>query len=72
MFIYFYMLLFGMVNYFASSYSREGLIMVFCQDHEIIEMLWEILKSFSTDNQKKFLKYVALLFRGMSLSFCRS
>ncbi|KAI4964438.1 hypothetical protein ZWY2020_005801 [Hordeum vulgare] len=25
-------------------------------DHEIIDMLWEVLKSFSSDNQKKFLK----------------
>nr|CAB3464020.1 unnamed protein product [Digitaria exilis] len=25
-------------------------------DHEVIEMFWEVLKSFSSDNQKKFLK----------------
>jgi hypothetical protein len=61
-----------MVNYFASSYFREGLIMVFFQDHEIIDMLWEVLKSFSSDNQKKFLKYVTLLFCGTSISFCRN
>ncbi|KAG2624797.1 hypothetical protein PVAP13_3KG174800 [Panicum virgatum] len=27
-------------------------------DHEVIEMFWEVLKSFSSDNQKKFLKLV--------------
>ena len=52
------MLLFCMVKYFASFYFREGLIMVFFQDHEIVDMLWEVLKNFSSDNQKKFLKYV--------------
>lgn len=33
----------------------------FFQDHELIEMFWEVLKSLSSDNQKKFLKLVSLL-----------
>jgi hypothetical protein len=33
----------------------------FFQDHELIEMFWEVLKSLSSDNQKKFLKLVPLL-----------
>lgn len=38
-------------------------------DHEIIDMLWEVLKSFSSDNQKKFLKFVTGCSRGPLLGF---
>uniref|UniRef100_A0A452Y300 HECT-type E3 ubiquitin transferase n=1 Tax=Aegilops tauschii subsp. strangulata TaxID=200361 RepID=A0A452Y300_AEGTS len=51
------------------SYLREGLIILFFQDHEIIDMLWEVLKSFSSDNQKKFLKFVTGCSRGPLLGF---
>ena len=42
-------------SYFFNSY------LTFFQDHEVIEMFWEVLKSFSSDNQKKILKLVPLL-----------
>ncbi|CAM0957626.1 unnamed protein product [Alopecurus aequalis] len=38
-------------------------------DHEIIDMLWEVLKNFSSDNQKKFLKFVTGCSRGPLLGF---
>ncbi|CAN6336375.1 unnamed protein product [Urochloa humidicola] len=38
-------------------------------DHEVIEMFWEVLKSFSSDNQKKFLKFVTGCSRGPLLGF---
>ncbi|XP_062230824.1 E3 ubiquitin-protein ligase UPL6-like isoform X2 [Phragmites australis] len=38
-------------------------------DHELIEMFWEVLKSFSLDNQKKFLKFVTGCSRGPLLGF---
>lgn len=38
-------------------------------DHELIEMFWEVLKSFSSDNQKKFLKFVTGCSRGPLLGF---
>lgn len=31
--------------------------MFFLQDHHVIEMFWEVVKSFSLEHQKKFLKY---------------
>lgn len=43
--------------------------MIFFQDHELIEMFWEVLKSFSLDNQKKFLKFVTGCSRGPLLGF---
>lgn len=44
--------------------------LTFFQDHEVIEMFWEVMKSFSPDNQKKFLKLVPLLL-GLILFFLR-
>uniref|UniRef100_A0A804PZT9 HECT-type E3 ubiquitin transferase n=1 Tax=Zea mays TaxID=4577 RepID=A0A804PZT9_MAIZE len=38
-------------------------------DHELIEMFWEVLKSLSSDNQKKFLKFVTGCSRGPLLGF---
>ncbi|XP_062179642.1 E3 ubiquitin-protein ligase UPL6-like [Phragmites australis] len=38
-------------------------------DHELIEMFWEVLKSFSSDNQKRFLKFVTGCSRGPLLGF---
>jgi len=38
-------------------------------DHEVIEMFWEVLKSFSSDNQKKILKFVTGCSRGPLLGF---
>ena len=32
--------------------------LLFKQEHYVIEMFWEVLKSFSLENQKKFLKWV--------------
>ncbi|KAJ4796995.1 ubiquitin protein ligase 6 [Rhynchospora pubera] len=38
-------------------------------DHEVIERFWEVLKSFSLENQKKFLKFVTGCSRGPLLGF---
>ncbi|KAL6608257.1 hypothetical protein ACP70R_041320 [Stipagrostis hirtigluma subsp. patula] len=38
-------------------------------DHEVIDMFWEVLKGFSSDNQKKFLKFVTGCSRGPLLGF---
>ncbi|XP_073008655.1 E3 ubiquitin-protein ligase UPL6 isoform X1 [Typha latifolia] len=38
-------------------------------DHHIIEMFWEIVKSFSVEHQKKFLKFVTGCSRGPLLGF---
>ncbi|KAL6897777.1 hypothetical protein ACP4OV_006736 [Aristida adscensionis] len=38
-------------------------------DHEVVEMFWEVLKSLSSDNQKKFLKFVTGCSRGPLLGF---
>ncbi|KAK3137442.1 hypothetical protein QOZ80_5BG0452280 [Eleusine coracana subsp. coracana] len=38
-------------------------------DHELIEIFWEVLKSFSSDDQKKFLKFVTGCSRGPLLGF---
>ncbi|CAL0334474.1 unnamed protein product [Lupinus luteus] len=38
-------------------------------DHYVIEMLWEVLKSFSLENKKKFLKFVTGCSRGPLLGF---
>ncbi|ONM62672.1 E3 ubiquitin-protein ligase UPL6 [Zea mays] len=38
-------------------------------DHELVEMFWEVLKSLSSDNQKKFLKFVTGCSRGPLLGF---
>jgi ubiquitin-protein ligase E3 C len=38
-------------------------------DHELIEMFWEVLKSLTLDNQKKFLKFVTGCSRGPLLGF---
>ncbi|KAL5231664.1 hypothetical protein ABZP36_030440 [Zizania latifolia] len=38
-------------------------------DHEFIDMFWEVLKSFNSDNQKKFLKFVTGCSRGPLLGF---
>lgn len=32
-----------------------------CQEHYVIDMFWEVIKSFSVENQKKFLKWVISL-----------
>ncbi|KAJ0238427.1 E3 ubiquitin-protein ligase UPL6 [Hirschfeldia incana] len=37
--------------------------------HYVIEMFWEVMKSFSTENQKKFLKFVTGCSRGPLLGF---
>ncbi|CDY08993.1 BnaC01g30980D [Brassica napus] len=37
--------------------------------HYVIDMFWEVLKSFSTENQKKFLKFVTGCSRGPLLGF---
>ncbi|KAE8647093.1 hypothetical protein Csa_021739, partial [Cucumis sativus] len=34
------------------------------QEHYVIEMFWEVIKSFSVENQKKFLKFVTGCSRG--------
>lgn len=39
------------------------------QDHPVIEMFWEIIKSFSLEYQKKFLKFVTGCSRGPLLGF---
>lgn len=39
------------------------------QDHPVIEMFWEVLKSFSLEHQKKFLKFVTGCSRGPLLGF---
>ncbi|XP_062178168.1 E3 ubiquitin-protein ligase UPL6 isoform X2 [Alnus glutinosa] len=39
------------------------------KDHYVIEMFWEVLKSFSLENQKKFLKFVTGCSRGPLLGF---
>uniref|UniRef100_A0A0A0K808 HECT-type E3 ubiquitin transferase n=1 Tax=Cucumis sativus TaxID=3659 RepID=A0A0A0K808_CUCSA len=48
---------------YSSGYHRE---------HYVIEMFWEVIKSFSVENQKKFLKFVTGCSRGPLLvfSFC--
>ncbi|XVF62396.1 hypothetical protein PTKIN_Ptkin09bG0004200 [Pterospermum kingtungense] len=38
-------------------------------DHYVIDMFWEVLKSFSLENQKKFLKFVTGCSRGPLLGF---
>ncbi|XP_020244930.1 E3 ubiquitin-protein ligase UPL6 isoform X1 [Asparagus officinalis] len=38
-------------------------------DHPVIEMFWEVLKSFSMEHQKKFLKFVTGCSRGPLLGF---
>lgn len=38
-------------------------------DHHVIEMFWEVLKSFSVEYQKKFLKFVTGCSRGPLLGF---
>ncbi|KAI9194675.1 hypothetical protein LWI28_008103 [Acer negundo] len=38
-------------------------------EHYVIEMFWEVLKSFSLENQKKFLKFVTGCSRGPLLGF---
>ncbi|KAK9161791.1 hypothetical protein Syun_008132 [Stephania yunnanensis] len=38
-------------------------------EHYIIKMFWEVIKSFSLDNQKKFLKFVTGCSRGPLLGF---
>ncbi|KAF0927506.1 hypothetical protein E2562_034000 [Oryza meyeriana var. granulata] len=38
-------------------------------DHELIDIFWEVLKSFSSHNQKKFLKFVTGCSRGPLLGF---
>ncbi|CAD5172340.1 unnamed protein product [Musa acuminata subsp. malaccensis] len=38
-------------------------------EHQVIEMLWEVLKSFSLEYQKKFLKFVTGCSRGPLLGF---
>lgn len=38
-------------------------------DHPVIEMFWEVLKSFSLEHQKKFLKFVTGCSRGPLLGF---
>ncbi|KAK1317093.1 E3 ubiquitin-protein ligase UPL6 [Acorus calamus] len=38
-------------------------------DHQIIRMFWEVVKSFSTEHQKKFLKFVTGCSRGPLLGF---
>ncbi|XP_076944052.1 E3 ubiquitin-protein ligase UPL6-like [Bidens hawaiensis] len=45
---------------YAGGYHRE---------HYVIEMLWEILKNFSLENQHKFLKFVTGCSRGPLLGF---
>ncbi|KAL5782068.1 hypothetical protein ACOSP7_007097 [Xanthoceras sorbifolium] len=45
---------------YAGGYQRE---------HYVIEMFWEVLKSFSLENQKKFLKFVTGCSRGPLLGF---
>ncbi|KAE8647137.1 hypothetical protein Csa_021498, partial [Cucumis sativus] len=40
---------------YSSGYHRE---------HYVIEMFWEVIKSFSVENQKKFLKFVTGCSRG--------
>ncbi|XP_031743973.1 E3 ubiquitin-protein ligase UPL6-like [Cucumis sativus] len=40
---------------YSSGYHRE---------HYVIEMFWEVIKSFSVENQKKFLKFVTGYSRG--------
>ena len=37
------------------------------QEHYVIEMFWEVIKSFSVENQKKFLKWVFSLHISWSL-----
>ncbi|KAK4770469.1 hypothetical protein SAY87_031001 [Trapa incisa] len=39
------------------------------KDHYVIEMFWEVLKGFSVENQKKFLKFVTGCSRGPLLGF---
>ncbi|XP_039127217.1 E3 ubiquitin-protein ligase UPL6-like [Dioscorea cayenensis subsp. rotundata] len=39
------------------------------QDHRVIVMFWEVLKSFSLEHQKKFLKFVTGCSRGPLLGF---
>ncbi|KAL4276530.1 hypothetical protein AHAS_Ahas20G0216400 [Arachis hypogaea] len=39
------------------------------KDHYVIEMFWEILKGFSLENRKKFLKFVTGCSRGPLLGF---
>ncbi|KAJ7980436.1 E3 ubiquitin-protein ligase UPL6 [Quillaja saponaria] len=38
-------------------------------EHYVIEMFWEVLKGFSLENQKKFLKFVSSCSRGPLLGF---
>ncbi|KAK1277859.1 E3 ubiquitin-protein ligase UPL6 [Acorus gramineus] len=38
-------------------------------DHQVIRMFWEVVKSFSTEHQKKFLKFVTGCSRGPLLGF---
>ncbi|CAK8531517.1 unnamed protein product [Lathyrus sativus] len=45
---------------YAGSYHSE---------HDVIEMFWEVLKGFSMENQKKFLKFVTGCSRGPLLGF---
>ncbi|KAG9457742.1 hypothetical protein H6P81_002250 [Aristolochia fimbriata] len=41
----------------------------YSEDHYVITMFWEVLKSFSTDYQEKFLKFVTGCSRGPLLGF---
>ncbi|XP_022138444.1 E3 ubiquitin-protein ligase UPL6 [Momordica charantia] len=45
---------------YSSGYHKE---------HYVIEMFWEVIKSFSVENQKKFLKFVTGCSRGPLLGF---
>lgn len=46
-------------NYTGSYHSK----------HDVIKMFWEVLKGFSMENQKKFLKFVTGCSRGPLLGF---
>lgn len=41
----------------------------YSEDHPIIEMFWEVIKQFSLEQQKKFLKFVTGCSRGPLLGF---
>ncbi|KAM7279030.1 hypothetical protein ACFE04_006164 [Oxalis oulophora] len=49
--------------------SNTNYVGGYSSEHYVIEMFWEVLKSFSLENQKKFLKFVTGCSRGPLLGF---
>lgn len=52
----FYIGFLNLSSTFILVFLTHGSLFLMVQDHYVIEMFWEVLKGFSLENQKKFLK----------------